>query len=109
MTRVASAQRGRPGCYLFATGAGWAGTKQIDSSLGDGKDGGLRIACNRRRHHRRIRHTQAGNSDDAQPWIDDCTRIGAEAAGTDRMKRRVRLLADVRANGFNGCDQRWRT
>lgn len=77
----------------YYTGAGWAGTDEVDGSLGDGKDRSLRIACDGRRHHRRIHHTHAGNSDNAQPWIDDCTRIRAEPAGTDGMKRSVRLAA----------------
>lgn len=73
-----------------------ASANEVGGPFGNGQDGGLRIAGYSRRHDRRIDDPQAGNADYAQPRIDDCARIPAEAARTDGMKRSVRMLADVR-------------
>jgi hypothetical protein len=73
-----------------------AGTNEVGGRLGNGQDGGLRIAGHSSRHDRCIDDTQAGNAYHAQSRIDDGARIPAEAARTDGMKRSVRLLANVR-------------
>ncbi len=75
---------------------GSARMKSAANPLGNGHNGGLRIAGHSSRHDRCIDNTQARNADHAQPRINDGAYIPAEAARTDGMKRSVRLLADVR-------------
>src|SRR5262245_52119350 len=79
-----------------------ARTNEVGGPFGNGQDGGLRIAGYSRRHDRRIDDPQAGNADYAQPRIDDCARIPAEAARTDGVKRSGRLSADVREGVSDG-------